>query len=113
LKAQRELLEAVGEFHRNEVLHAEHSDVTISPMQEHSSQSRGVRIASGRDGITESRKAQLAINLTDRQVAKLMKVSRSTVCKWHLGSLQIPDAARDALEKRGIPGRVWGRKGRP
>jgi DNA-binding transcriptional regulator YiaG len=106
LKAQAELFEAVAEEH----LHEEHSEGTISLMQEHSSPSLGVRIASGRDGITTSRKAQLAANLTDKQVAKLLGVGRSTVCKWHLGTLQIPESARSALEKRGIPGRVWRKK---
>lgn len=103
LEAQRLLIEAVGE----EVLHAEQSRNIIPEMQADNVISRGVAIAAGRGGQTASRMAQIAANLTDKQVAALLKVSRSTVCKWHLGTLRIPERAQAALEKRGIGRAAW------
>ena len=88
-------------------LHSEHSEHIVGEMQANSEHSLGVRIAAGRDGQTASRKAQIAVGLTDAEVAKLLKVSRSTVCKWHLGTLRIPERAQAFLEKRGIPRTHW------
>jgi DNA-binding transcriptional regulator YiaG len=100
LKAQAELFEAVAEEH----LHEEHSARKIEGMQEHS---LGVRIAAGRKGQTASRQAQVAAGLTDQKVADMLKVPRSTVCKWHLGQTRIPAAFADRLVKRGIPRTSW------
>jgi len=105
-EAQRALIDAMNEESH---LTRSHSDRTISPMQEHS---LGVRIAAGRSGQTESRKAQIRLGLTDGEVAEMLGVKRSTVCKWHLGSTRIPDEARKTLAKRGIPANSWGKKPR-
>jgi hypothetical protein len=107
LKAQRELLEAVGEYQR---LYDSQSTVTISPMQPPSAQSIGVRIAAGRNGQSASRKAQIAAGLRDEDVADLTGYNRSTVCKWHNGSMKVPEDARKLLAKRGIPAGSWSKR---
>jgi hypothetical protein len=104
LKAQAELFEAVAEEHR---LQGSHSDSTLSPMQAESSHSLGVRIAGGRSGQSDSRKAQIAANLTDKQVSELTGYDRTTVCKWHNGSIRVPEKARKLLAKHGIPASSW------
>jgi plasmid maintenance system antidote protein VapI len=73
-------------------------------MQEHS---LGVRIAAGRKGQTASRKAQVAAGLTDKKVAEMLDVPRSTVCKWHLGQTRIPASSADRLARKGIPRSSW------
>lgn len=90
-----------------EALHDSHSDGTISPMQANSEHSLGVRIAGGRADQSASRKAQIAANLTDKEVADLTGYNRSTVCKWHNGSMKVPEEARKLLAKRGIPASSW------
>lgn len=91
-------------------LHNPKSRVNVQPVQEQSSESRGVRIARGRKNGSMSRNAQLAIGLTDKDVAEKLKVSRSTVCKWHTGDIAIPDEHKAALAKLGIPDHVWRKK---
>lgn len=79
-------------------------------MQTESAQSLGVRIAAGRKGQSKSRKAQIAANLTDKQVEDLTGYNRSTVCKWHAGSMKVPEAARKLLAKHGIPETSWAKR---
>jgi transcriptional regulator with XRE-family HTH domain len=77
-------------------------------MQAESAQSPiGVRIAAGRAGQSTSRKAQIEAKLTDAAVAKLTGYNRSTVCKWHNGSMKVPPEAQKLLAKRGIPATSW------
>jgi transcriptional regulator with XRE-family HTH domain len=70
----------------------------------------GVRIAAGRKDQTASRKAQIALGLTDAEVAKTCGVARGTVSRWHTGSLRIPARYRVALEALGIPSIAWLRR---
>lgn len=79
-------------------------------MQAEISHSLGVRIAAGRDGQSASRKAQIAADLTDREVADLTGCHRTTVCKWHAGTMKIPEKAQKLLAKRGIPANVWAKR---
>lgn len=104
IEAARALREEMIEKHR---LQDAHSDVTIPGMQAESAQSLGVRIAAGRKNQSESRKAQIAAGLTDEEVATLTDYNRSTVCKWHNGSMKVPEDARKLLAKHGIPGSSW------
>lgn len=91
-------------------LHESHSERTLSPMQAESAHSLGVRIAAGRAGQSESRKAQIVVGLTDKDVAELTGYSRSTVCKWHSGTIKVPDDAQRLLAKRGIPVLAWSKR---
>jgi len=79
-------------------------------MQGESAQSLGVRIAAGRNGQSASRKAQIAAGLRDEDVAELTGYNRSTVCKWHNGSMKVPEDARKQLAKRGIPSGSWSKR---
>jgi predicted TIM-barrel enzyme len=107
LAAQAALIGAAVEEER---LHGSHSERTISGMQVETSHSLGVRIAGGRAGQSASRKAQIAANLTDKQVAELTGYERSTVCKWHNGTVRVPEDARKLLAKRGIPASSWSKR---
>jgi len=103
--AEREVLlfEELEKLHLTE----SHSERTISSMQAESSHSIGVRIANGRRGQSESRKAQIAANLTDKEVSTLTGYSRTTVCKWHNGTMRIPEEAQKLLAKHGVPRVSW------
>lgn len=70
----------------------------------------GVRIAAGRKDQTASRKAQIALGLTDADIAKTCGISRGTVSRWHRGTLRIPARHRVALEALGIPSIAWLRR---
>lgn len=107
MRARDELFAALEEEHR---LTGAHSDSTILPMQQESAQSLGVRIAAGRGHQSKSRKAQIAAGLTDADVAKLTDYNRSTVCKWHAGSMKVPETARKLLAKHGIPETSWSKR---
>lgn len=109
LEAQRALLDETIAA-ETERLHSSHSDGTISEMQAETAHSLGVRIAEGRKRQSKSRKAQLAANLTDKEVAELTGYNRSTVCKWHNGTIKVPDAAQEILAKRGIPRASWSKR---
>jgi DNA-binding transcriptional regulator YiaG len=94
-------------------LHNSHSEGTLSDMQAENSHSLGVRIAEGRKGQSASRKAQIAANLTDKEVATLTGYNRTTVCKWHNGTIKVPEEAQKLLAKRGISRAVWNTKKHP
>lgn len=101
----------VDEVVEEERLHDSHSERTLSDMQADSAQSQlGVRIAAGRAGQSASRKAQIAAGLRDEDVAELTGYNRSTVCKWHNGSMKVPEEARKLLAKRGIPAGSWSKR---
>lgn len=106
-EAARALREEKIEKHR---LQDAHSDVTIPNMQAESAQSIGVRIAAGRGHQSDSRKAQIKAGLTDSDVAKLTGYNRSTVCKWHAGTMKVPEEARKLLAKRGIAAGSWSKR---
>lgn len=115
LEAEKAKLEALiesarrlrDEYVENHRLTDSQSTSTISLMQGQSEQSLGVRIAAGRKNQSESRKAQIAAGLTDEEVAALTDYNRSTVCKWHNGSMKVPEDVRKLLAKHGIPGNSW------
>ena len=106
LEAQRALLDETVAA-ETERLHDSHSGRTLPFVQEESSHSIGVRIAAGRGHQSKSRQAQIAAGLTDKVVADLTGYSRTAVCKWHNGTMKIPEEAQKLLAKRGIPRASW------
>lgn len=72
--------------------------------------SRATKISAAKGADTKSRRAAIAADLTDGEIAVITGASRQAVQKWHAGLLAIPRRHADRLAARhGISVDSWSR----
>jgi hypothetical protein len=98
LKAQRELLEAVGEFHRNEVLHNPHRSSKIIDTMDAETAVRGAPLETKHIGAKKMREVDGSI----ARFAAKHRVAATTVRSWYAtgeAAREIPRRFAELLAK--------------